>query len=119
MHFVCDVHISFKVSDYLSNRGHEAVHLNSILDGDKTEDSAIALFCEDNNRVLITKDYDIVDSYNLKKTPPRVIKINLGNISNKELIVRKGELLPLLEGLHNREFFLVEVNKNDFLISED
>lgn len=119
MHFVCDVHISYKIKDYLLKKGYEAVHLNAILGGDKTDDGDIALFCKKNDCILITKDYDFVDTYHLKKIPSKVIKINLGNISNKELVKRLEELLPLLDGLHKRGNFLVEVNKYDFLISED
>ena len=83
MHFVCDVHISFKVKNLLIEAGYTAAHLNEILDGDKTKDNTIADFCEANGCILITKDYDFVDAYHLKKVPPKIIKINLGNISNK------------------------------------
>jgi predicted nuclease of predicted toxin-antitoxin system len=119
MHFVCDVHISFKVKDYLIRQGYTAVHLNAILDGDKTADRDIMAFCVENNCILITKDYDFVDSYHLKKIPPKIIKINLGNISNKEIIIRIAELLTLLPDLQNRNTFLIEVDRNNFFISED
>lgn len=62
MQFVCDVHISFKVKNILIQSGHNAVHLNEILNGDKTTDDEIAAFCKRNDCILITKDYDFVDT---------------------------------------------------------
>ncbi len=119
MHFVCDVHISFKVKNILIQNGHAAVHLNEILNGDVTADDVIADFCEKSGCILITKDYDFVDSFYLKKSPPKIIKINLGNISNMVLLERIKALLPLLDRLAAKDNFLVEVDKDNFFISEE
>lgn len=119
MHFICDVHISYKVKNLLINAGHSATHLNEILSGDKTKDNDIAKFCEANGCILITKDYDFVDAYHLKKMPPKIIKINLGNISNAVLLERISILLPLLTTLILKNNFLIEVDANNFFISED
>ena len=119
MHFVCDAHISYRVKNLLIKAGYDATQLNEILSGDKTKDSEIAKFCEERGCILITKDYNFVDTYHLKKVPPKIIKINLGNISNTVLLERISALLPLLTTLISRDNFLIEVDANNFFISED
>ena len=44
MRVVCDVHISRKVADFFNTSGIEALHVNDILDGDRTKDADIAQF---------------------------------------------------------------------------
>lgn len=86
MKFLCDVHISYKLVNALLNLGFECVHVNNILDKWYSKDAAIAKYADDNNFIIITKDADFRNSYFVNKTPKKLIKINLGNISNLELI---------------------------------
>jgi predicted nuclease of predicted toxin-antitoxin system len=39
------------------------------------------------NRIVISKDSDFIDSYFVKRIPPRLIIITTGNIRNKELFL--------------------------------
>ena len=86
MKFLCDVHISYKLVNAILNLGFECIHVNTILDKWYSTDAAIATFADDNNYIIITKDVDFRNSYFVNKTPKKLIKINLGNISNVELI---------------------------------
>ena len=45
----------------------------------------IANYADQNGLILIAKDADFRDSHYLKKTPKRLVKINLGNISKSRL----------------------------------
>ena len=119
MKFLCDVHISFKVKNFLLSNNCDCIHINEILAGDKTKDSDIALYCNNNDFILITKDEDFVDSYLLKKLPLKLVKINLGNISTSLLLEILVKALPVIKKLNERKYFLFEVNKNEFLISEE
>ena len=86
MKFLCDVHISIKLVKYLISKNYDCIHVNTILEKWHTKDRDIANYADQNGLILITKDGDFRDSHYLKNTPNKLVKINLGNISNTDLI---------------------------------
>jgi predicted nuclease of predicted toxin-antitoxin system len=112
MKFLCDVHISYKVVNHLISLGYEAIHINEVLNKWYTKDNEICSFADVNNLIVITKDSDFRDSYFVKGTPKKLIKINLGNISNAELIKILSESIASIQRLDNEISFLIEVEKN-------
>ncbi len=112
MKFLCDVHISLKLVNHLKSLGLEAVHVNEILDKWNTTDNKICEFADKNDFIVITKDSDFRHSFYIKKSPKKLIKINLGNISNIELIQIISENLNHIETLNNQPMFIIEVGKS-------
>ncbi len=86
MHFLCDVHITYKLVNKLHSLGHEAIHVNDILDKWNTKDADICKYADQNDFVVISKDSDFRDSFFVNKTPKKLIKINLGNTANITLL---------------------------------
>lgn len=113
MKFLCDVHISLKLARHINNLGFECIHINSILDKWFTIDSKIAQFSDENDFILITKDFDFKNSFLVKKSPKKLIKVNLGNISNEELIELFNLYIPEIILAHTENnCFMLEINKN-------
>jgi predicted nuclease of predicted toxin-antitoxin system len=112
MKFLCDVHISYKVVNHLVSLGHEAIHVNEVLNKWFTKDTEICTFADANDLIVITKDSDFRDSYFVRNTPKKLIKINLGNISNTELIKVLSDNITSIQRLDNEISFLIEVEKN-------
>ena len=56
MSVLCDAHMSYRLVDYLRERGIDATHVNRILDGAASKDAAVAEFADASQMVLITKD---------------------------------------------------------------
>lgn len=112
MKFLCDVHISYKLVNRLILLGFECVHVNNILNKWNTTDRDICAFADDNDFVIITKDADFRDSFLIRSTPKKLIKINLGNISNVELIEIIEANLIAIAKLRDRDSFLIEIDKN-------
>lgn len=83
---LCDVHISYKVVRFFESNGHEAVHINDILEGYYTKDSEISRYADENGFTVMTKDADFKNSHLLENSPSRLLKISLGNIPTKRLI---------------------------------
>jgi predicted nuclease of predicted toxin-antitoxin system len=110
MKFLCDVHISLKTVKFLISKGYECVHINTILDKWFTKDTAIAKYVDENDFVLVTKDADFRDSFFLKNSPKKLVKINLGNISNLELIKIIDSNLDKIEQLNTNESFIIEID---------
>ncbi|OCX54119.1 hypothetical protein BEL04_07580 [Mucilaginibacter sp. PPCGB 2223] len=112
MKFLCDVHISYKLVNRLILLGFECIHVNNILNNWNTTDNEICSFADAGGFVVITKDADFRDSFLVRNTPKKLIKINLGNISNAELMDIIETNLAAIVKLDGYDSFLVEVDKN-------
>lgn len=120
MKFLCDVHISIKLAKHLNNQGFECIHINTILDKWFTSDSTIAKYSDANNLILITKDFDFKNSFLVNKTPKKLIKINLGNISNTQLIEIFDRFISKIETIDNKqECFMIEIDNNIIKITTE
>lgn len=86
MKVLCDVHLPYRLVNWLRQRGVDATHVNRILDGSVTQDAAVAAFADTNGMILVTKDSDFRDSHFLTGTPSRLIRVTLGNLSNDALL---------------------------------
>jgi predicted nuclease of predicted toxin-antitoxin system len=112
MRFLCDVHISYKIVNYLNSCGYETIHVNTILNKWHTKDKDICKYADSNDFILISKDSDFRDSFFVKKTPKKLIKINLGNIPNTQLILIFEEIISDIKKIKSFPYFLVEIDKN-------
>lgn len=111
MRFLCDVHISYKLKKHLNVLGFEAIHVNQILDHSETKDSDLCRYADQNDYVIITKDADFRDSFFVSKKPKKLIKINLGNISNQHLISLINGAINTIQKLDEKPGFLLEIDK--------
>jgi predicted nuclease of predicted toxin-antitoxin system len=111
MKFLCDVHISFKLVNALNQLGYECVHVNNILDKWFTKDEAITKFADKNDYIIITKDADFRNSFFINRTPKKLLKVNLGNITNHDLIKIVTECMPKIENVsQNHKNFIIEID---------
>ena len=112
MRFLCDVHISYKIVSHLKSLGFEVIHINEILDKWYTKDHKICDYADRNDLTVVTKDSDFRDSFFIKNTPKKLIKINLGNISNDKLIKIFSENIEKIQQFGTKASFLLEINKD-------
>jgi len=110
MKFLCDVHISYKLTKYLESLGYESIHVNEILEKWHTADNQICDYADKNDFIVITKDSDFRNSFYINKTPKKLIKFNLGNISNIQMIDVLSKNLAAIEKLDKNHFFIVEIS---------
>ncbi|MDQ3100340.1 MAG: DUF5615 family PIN-like protein [Bacteroidota bacterium] len=112
MKFICDVHISIRLSKRLNEEGFDCTHVNQLPSHWRTSDSEIALIADREDRILISKDSDFRNSCIVKGTPQKLIKVNLGNIPDQTLIDLLLRSIVQLEKLNERSRFLVEIDLN-------
>lgn len=86
MKFLVNAHLPRHLVNLLREKGHEAIHTRDLPRGNRTGDAEILAVSLREQRILITKDGDFVDSYLLQKGPFKLLLITTGNISNQELI---------------------------------
>lgn len=118
MNFLCDVHISYSLSKHLVSLGHNSIHVNSILDKWNTKDARIADYADNNDFVLISKDSDFRDSHILKNTPKKLIRVELGNISNQRLIEIFTKHITVISSLQEKESFFISISQKEIQVIE-
>ena len=74
------------------------MHTLDLPDGNRTTDEQINDLADREQRVVITKDADFVDSHILRGRPARLMLISTGNISNHDLNTLIKPLLPAILG---------------------
>lgn len=112
MKVICDVHLPKRLVAFFINNGIEAIHGSEILDGWQTRDNDFCKFADENNCVLISKDSDFRNSHFIQNSPRKLIKINLGNISNDKLINIFKEKLPQIITALKSDKVIIEVDED-------
>lgn len=85
MKYLIDAQISFKLANHLKNKGYDVIHTNDLVNKDSSTDNEIREFALSQNRIIISKDSDFLDSYLINRIPEKLLLITTGNIKNSEL----------------------------------
>lgn len=110
MRFLCDVHISLRVSKRLAEAGFDCMHVNQLPKRWHSSDADIARTADAEDRILISKDADFRGRCIVQRSPRKLIKVNLGNIPTTVLITQLLGNLEHLRELNALGRFLVEVD---------
>jgi predicted nuclease of predicted toxin-antitoxin system len=82
------------MAGWLHNAGCDAVHTLDLPDRNRSTDEQVIEFAEREQRVVVTKDADFVNSHLLSARPPKLLLVSTGNISNQELEQLVVPLIP-------------------------
>ena len=114
MKFIVDAHLPRRLAYLLQQAGHDAIHTLDLSRGNRTSDSIINLVSAQEQRVVITKDSDFVDSFLLRHEPPKLLLVSTGNIRNDGLLaIFRANLEQIVEGFDTFDF--IEVNRTDVI----
>lgn len=86
MKFLVDAHLPVRLADYLVVKGHDAIHVSTLPRGFETPDAEITARADSDERVVVSKDADFMNSHLVAGRPARLLVIKTGNISNAGLI---------------------------------
>ena len=115
MNFLIDAQLPRRLAHWLETEGHDAIHTLDLPAGNRTEDAQVNFLSMREQRVVVTKDMDFVDTFLLHRTPYKLLLVATGNIGNPELIrILEGNLDDIVQALETSDF--VELG-HDFLIS--
>lgn len=112
MKFIVDAQLPRSLSDFLNEMGHDTVHTLDLPEGNATKDTRIAQLANQENRVVISKDTDFLESYLVKSEPRKLILVKTGNIPNQKLFRIFEENLKLIELMLSRSH-LIEISQTD------
>lgn len=86
MNFLVDAHLPRRLARWLRARGHDVVHTRDLPAGNRTGDAEINRRSLAEERIVITKDADFVDSLVLRGEPHKLLLVSTGNIANSDLL---------------------------------
>ena len=86
MKFLLDAQLPLRLARWMRKQGHDVLHTRDLPHGNRTEDRDINRISLREQRTVVTKDRDFVDTLLLHQTPHQLLLISTGNISNAELL---------------------------------
>ena len=112
MKFIVDAQLPKALSDFLNYRGHDSLHTLELPNQNATGDKFITKLSIDEERIVITKDNDFVESFLLNSEPRKLIIVRTGNIPNKILLKIFDDNLQFIELLISRSN-LIEITQTE------
>ena len=85
MKFLVDAQLPKKISLFLNYKGHNSLHTLDLPNKNKSKDSELNLLSSEEQRVVVSKDMDFVESLLVSDKPYKLLYVNTGNITNKQL----------------------------------
>jgi predicted nuclease of predicted toxin-antitoxin system len=94
MRFLVDAQLPRRLAGWRAAAGCDAVHTLDLPDGNRTTDQQVIDLADQEQRAVVTKDADFVDSHVLHARPARLLLVSTGNISNRDLETLTVPLIP-------------------------
>ena len=112
MKFIVDAQLPKSLSDFLNQKGLNSIHTLDLPERNKTKDGQIAKLANEEERIVISKDIDFLESFLLKSEPKKLIVVRTGNIPNRQLISIFEKNLEIIMQMISRSD-LLEITKTE------
>lgn len=83
--FLVDAHLPLKLARVMRTAGFDTLHTRDLPQGNATKDGEINRLSLVEERVVVTKDADFVQSFTLQGRPYKLLLVSTGNVRNAEL----------------------------------
>jgi predicted nuclease of predicted toxin-antitoxin system len=117
MKFLVDAQLPVKLAQILRQKGYDAIHTKELPHQNQTSDQEINAISIRQQRIVITKDTDFLESFILYKIPYKLLLVTTGNISNKELENLFLKYLDYLS-LQFDQYYDLEINRQAIIIHQ-
>ncbi len=97
--FIIDTQLPSKLATHLEGLETDAVHTTNYLSGHLMADKEIIQKAVDEERIVVSKDADFRDYFLVKGSPPKILLLKTGNISNKDLFRLITTSFPTIQKL--------------------
>ena len=94
MKFLIDAPLPRRMAGWLGSAGCDTVHTLDLPNGNRTTDEKVVECADREQRAVVTKDADFVNSHLLHAKPAKLLLISTGNISNRDLEQLVVPLIP-------------------------
>ncbi len=114
MKFVIDAQLPYALSMHLKQKGFDVIHTDDLPNKELTTDNEIREISVKEDRIVVTKDSDFLDSYYIKGIPPKLLLVSTGNIKNKVLFnLFESNIEKIIELFGQYSF--IELDNNEIL----
>lgn len=117
MKFLVDAQLPRRMAFWLSEAGYDAKHTLDLPAGNRTSDAEVIACAIDEQRIVVTKDADFVQTFLLSGQPPNLLLIATGNIANAELESLARRNFSRIEAAFSQYHFM-ELNRDTLVIHE-
>ena len=110
MKFLVDAHLPRRLTLFLQQAGFDAIHTLDLARRNRTPDALINQVSLAEQRIVITKDADFVDSFWLRQEPWKLLLVSTGNIRNADLLALfQANLDHITDGFASFDF--IEISR--------
>ena len=117
MKFLVDANLPFKLALNLRNKGFDVLHTDNLPNREETSDKEIRDLSVEQDRIVISKDSDFLDSHLIIGIPKKFLYISTGNIINRDLILLIEQNLIQIIQLF-KEYDLIELDNVELILHE-
>jgi predicted nuclease of predicted toxin-antitoxin system len=117
MKFIVDAQLPRRLARFIQDSGYDAIHTLDLSQQNATPDSNINALSVAQERIVITKDSDFVDSFLTIQQPYKLLLITTGNIKNSELEILFATYLPNIIDLLS-QYSYIEINHDTIIIHQ-
>ncbi len=105
MKFLVDAQLPRRLARQLREAGFDTVHTRHLRLGNRTSDFILNEISIEEERVLVTKDEEFVDSFTITGKPYKLLLVSTGNIKNRDLeLLFERNLKEIVEGFSRFDF---------------
>ena len=117
MKFLVDAQLPISLAKWLKQRGYDTLHTRDLPQQNATSDAKINEISLQQERIVITKDSDFVNSFMTIQKPYKLLLITTGNIKNSDLErIFTNNLLILVDLLQNHDY--VEMSRDEIIVHQ-
>lgn len=114
MKFLVDANLPFTIALDLKKRGFDTLHTDDLPNKERTTDKEIRKVAVEQDRIVITKDSDFLDSHLIQGIPNKLLFVTTGNIINKDLLYLIGKYFENIVQLFEI-YDLIEINNEEII----
>jgi predicted nuclease of predicted toxin-antitoxin system len=109
--WLVDAQLPRRVVYLLREHGYDALHALDLAMENRTPDAVILLLADCEERVIVTKDADFVDTFFFQRQPRKLPLISTGNIYNSRLLdLLRENLAALVAAFQHYDFVELTVD---------
>ena len=114
MKFLVDAQLPRRLARQLREAGFDALHTRNLRLANRTSDFILNEITIEEQRVLVTKDAEFVDSHTVFGRPYKLLLVSTGNIKNQDLMrLFERNLEEIVDGFSRFDF--IELDRTDLI----
>lgn len=117
MKYLVDAQLPKSLSRLLTRLGYNSIHTIDLPDGNNTKDWELNERSLAEQRIIISKDSDFIESMLISSKPFKLLHISVGNINNQDLLSIFAENIDQIDKLF-LSARLIEVNDETIIVHQ-